>query len=132
MKVIAVIPTKNEEEGIKHVLDKLKPFIKDIIVVDHSSDNTPVIAKEMGAKVITEARKGYGRAYKTGFANLPSDADVVVLHKIYSSAREKEAREKKSSINGISLFEETNYPEYWFCNKLRNRQRRVPYRSGIY
>ncbi|MCK5063175.1 MAG: glycosyltransferase, partial [Candidatus Aenigmarchaeota archaeon] len=78
MKVIAVIPTKNEEEGIKHVLDKLKPFIKDIIVVDHSSDNTPVIAKEMGATVITEARKGYGRAYKTGFSSLPSDADVIV------------------------------------------------------
>ena len=38
----------------------------------------------------------------SGFASCFSDADIVVLHKIYSSAREKEGR-----INGISLFEET-------------------------
>ena len=78
MKVIAVIPTKNEEEGVKHVLEELKPFVKDIIIVDHSSDNTPLIAKKLGATVITEERKGYGRAYKTGFSNIPKDADVIV------------------------------------------------------
>ena len=36
------------------------------------------------------------------FASCFTDADIVVLHKIYSSAREKEG-----SINGRSLFEET-------------------------
>jgi UDP-N-acetylmuramate--alanine ligase len=36
------------------------------------------------------------------FASCFSDADIVVLHKIYSSAREKAGR-----INGRSLFEET-------------------------
>jgi UDP-N-acetylmuramate--alanine ligase len=36
------------------------------------------------------------------FASCFSNADILVLHKIYSSAREKEG-----SINGISLFEET-------------------------
>ncbi|MCK5268403.1 MAG: UDP-N-acetylmuramate--L-alanine ligase [Spirochaetes bacterium] len=36
------------------------------------------------------------------FASCFADADIVVLHKIYSSAREKEG-----SINGNSLFEET-------------------------
>ena len=78
MKVIAVIPTKNEEEGIRHVLGELKRHVKDIIVVDHSTDNTPAIAKKMGATVIAEERKGYGRAYKTGFSNIPKDADVIV------------------------------------------------------
>lgn len=78
MKIVAVIPTKNEEEGLKHVLNELKPYVKDIIVVDHSTDNTPEIAKKMGATVIAEERKGYGRAYKTGFSNIPKDADVIV------------------------------------------------------
>ncbi|MCK5062792.1 MAG: glycosyltransferase, partial [Candidatus Aenigmarchaeota archaeon] len=58
MKVIAVIPTKNEEEGIRHVLGELKRHVKDIIVVDHSTDNTPEIAKKRGATVIAEERKG--------------------------------------------------------------------------
>ena len=78
MKIVAVIPTKDEEEGLKHVLDELKPIVKDIIVVDHSTDKTPEIAKEMGATVIKEERKGYGRAYKTGFSNVPKGADVIV------------------------------------------------------
>ncbi len=38
----------------------------------------------------------------SGFASCFSDADIVVLHKIYSSAREKEG-----SINGRTLFDET-------------------------
>ena len=78
MKIVAVIPTKDEEEGLKHVLNELKPYVKNIIVVDHSTDNTPEIAKKMGATVIAEERKGYGRAYKTGFSNVPKDADVIV------------------------------------------------------
>ena len=78
MKIVAVIPTKDEEEGVKHVLGELKPYIKDIIVVDSSFDKTPEIAKKMGATVIAEERKGYGRAYKTGFSNIPKDADVIV------------------------------------------------------
>ncbi len=43
----------------------------------------------------------------SGFASCFSNADIVVLHKIYSSAREKEAMKKKGSINGKSLFDET-------------------------
>jgi len=78
MKIVAVIPTKDEEEGIRHVLGELKRYVKDIIVVDSSSDKTPEIAKKMGATVIAEERKGYGRAYKTGFSNIPKDADVIV------------------------------------------------------
>ncbi|MCK4927281.1 MAG: glycosyltransferase family 2 protein [Candidatus Aenigmarchaeota archaeon] len=78
MKIVAVIPTKDEEEGIRHVLRELKPIVKEIIVVDSSSDKTPEIAKKMGATVIAEERKGYGRAYKTGFSNIPKDADVIV------------------------------------------------------
>jgi glycosyltransferase involved in cell wall biosynthesis len=67
-----VIPTLNEEPSIGQVIDSLqkvlKDFDKEIIIVDGlSKDRTVEIAKEKGARVVMEKRKGYGRAYKTGF-----------------------------------------------------------------
>jgi glycosyltransferase involved in cell wall biosynthesis len=72
-KVSVVIPTMNEEKSIGMVIDDVKkalgdsrPF--DILVVDtNSKDRTREIAAEKGALVIDEPRRGYGRAYKTGF-----------------------------------------------------------------
>ena len=51
----------------------------------------------------------------SGFASCFSDADIVILHKIYSSAREKEGR-----INGRSLFEETkkNHKEVHYFHEI--------------
>jgi glycosyltransferase involved in cell wall biosynthesis len=80
LKVSIIIPTMNEEEGIGPVIDDVKkafagtdiPF--EIIVVDtNSKDRTRDIAREKGAIVIEEPRRGYGRAYKTGFANATGD-----------------------------------------------------------
>ena len=70
-----VIPAMNEEEGIGEVLDEIPRkeledmgYSLEIVVVDGESvDRTRDIAVEKGARVIVEPRKGYGRAYKTGF-----------------------------------------------------------------
>ncbi len=82
MKISVVIPTLNEEESIAHVLDKIPRDPKyewEIIIVDgNSKDRTREIAKEKGAKVIIEKRKGYGRAYKTGFAKATGDIIVTL------------------------------------------------------
>lgn len=53
----------------------------------------------------------------SGFASCFSDADIVVLHKIYSSAREKEGR-----INGKSLFDETkkNHSKVYYFHEIEN------------
>jgi len=82
--VSIVIPVLNEEEGLQKVLDEVpkKELEKmgykcEIIVVDGgSTDRTREIAKRNGAKVIVEPRKGYGRAYKTGF--LHANGDIIV------------------------------------------------------
>ncbi len=82
MKISVIIPTLNEEESIGHVLDKIHRDPKyqwEIIIVDGDSrDRTREIAMEKGAKVIVEKRKGYGRAYKTGFAAATGDIIVTL------------------------------------------------------
>ena len=80
--VSVVIPTMNEEKSIGLVIDEVVkalgsswPF--EIVVVDtDSKDRTREIASQKGARVIEEPRRGYGRAYKTGFEN--SQGDIIV------------------------------------------------------
>lgn len=84
-KVSVVIPALNEEEGIGEVLDEIPRadleamgYDLEIIVVDGESvDATRDIAAAKGARVIIEPRKGYGRAYKTGFAKATGDVIVT-------------------------------------------------------
>jgi glycosyltransferase involved in cell wall biosynthesis len=75
-KVTVIIPTLNEEESIGQTLDEIPRDFADleIIIVDGlSKDRTVEIAKEKGARVVMEKRKGYGRAYKTGFKEAKGD-----------------------------------------------------------
>jgi len=73
--VSVVIPTMNEEESIGLVLEAVHDALKalgdyEILIVDtNSKDRTREIASSKGAKIIDEPRRGYGRAYKTGFEN---------------------------------------------------------------
>jgi glycosyltransferase involved in cell wall biosynthesis len=72
-KVSVVIPTMNEEASIGHVIDEVRAALAgweyEILVVDTDSrDRTRDVAAAKGAQVVVEPRRGYGRAYKTGFA----------------------------------------------------------------
>src|SRR6185437_10036080 len=60
-------------------------FATEVIVVDsNSNDGTPEIAARMGARVIQEPRRGYGRACLTGLAAAASPDVVVFLDGDYS------------------------------------------------
>ena len=68
--ITVIIPCLNEEQGIERVLAKIPEFVDEAIVVDNgSTDNTSKVALGLGAKVIREDVRGYGRSYKTGFAS---------------------------------------------------------------
>jgi hypothetical protein len=72
-EVSVVIPTMNEEASIGAVLDEvasaLASFDFEILMVDTmSQDRTNEIGRSKGARILSEPRRGYGRAYKTGFA----------------------------------------------------------------
>ncbi|MEM2839562.1 MAG: glycosyltransferase family 2 protein, partial [Thermoplasmata archaeon] len=68
-----VIPTMNEERSIGQVIDAIRGSVSDslsyeILIVDtNSKDRTREIALSKGARIVDEPRRGYGRAYKTGF-----------------------------------------------------------------
>jgi glycosyltransferase involved in cell wall biosynthesis len=86
MRVSVVIPTHNEAQSIGRVLADLPShLVTEVIVVDsNSTDGTPELARKMGAQVIEEPRRGYGRACLTGLANTQNPDVVVFLDGDYS------------------------------------------------
>jgi glycosyltransferase involved in cell wall biosynthesis len=80
-KITVVIPALNEEQAIGSVIkeipiNELKKmgYEIEIMVIDNGSkDKTRYIANSHRAKVIVQPIKGYGNAYKAGFANATGD-----------------------------------------------------------
>ena len=80
-KITVVIPALNEEQAIGSVIkeipiNELKKmgYEVEIMVIDNGSkDKTRYIANSHRAKVIVQPIKGYGNAYKAGFANATGD-----------------------------------------------------------
>jgi glycosyltransferase involved in cell wall biosynthesis len=86
VRVSVNIPTHNEAQAIERVLADLpSELTTEVIVVDsNSNDGTPEIAARMGARVIQEPRRGYGRACLTGLATANTPDVVVFLDGDYS------------------------------------------------
>lgn len=86
-----VIPALNEAEAIEEVVKAIpkrqlaeQGYNTQILVVDNgSTDGTGELAQNVGADVVREERRGYGRAYKTGFEKaqgeiiVTADADLT-------------------------------------------------------
>jgi glycosyltransferase involved in cell wall biosynthesis len=76
-RITVVIPCLNEEKGIVKVLSRMPSFVDEVIVVDNNStDRTADEARNLGARIIHEKVRGYGRAYKTGL--MESKGDIIV------------------------------------------------------
>ena len=77
--IAVIIPCLNEEQGVEKILRAMPDFVDEIIVVDNNStDRTSEVAAALGAKVIREDVRGYGRSYKRGFAGATSDLIVTL------------------------------------------------------
>jgi glycosyltransferase involved in cell wall biosynthesis len=77
--ITVIIPCLNEEQGIEKVLRAMPDFVDEVIVVDNAStDATSAVAARLGAKVIREDVRGYGRSYKRGFAFAKGDLIVTL------------------------------------------------------
>lgn len=86
LRISVVIPTHNEAQSIGRVLADLPAnLVTEVLVVDsNSTDGTPEIASQMGARVLHEPRRGYGRACLTGLASANAPDVVVFLDGDYS------------------------------------------------
>jgi glycosyltransferase involved in cell wall biosynthesis len=78
-RITVISPCLNEEQGIERVLKRMPDFVDEIVVVDNgSTDRTSEVAAAFGAKVIREDVRGYGRAYKAGFASATGDLIITL------------------------------------------------------
>lgn len=77
-KIAAIIPAFNEQSRIAEVISGVSQFVDEIVVVDDGSrDDTALIARKSGAKVVSlPENRGYVAALKAGFE--AADSDVVV------------------------------------------------------
>ena len=67
--VKVIIPAFNEEASIGLVVQDIPALVEEVIVVSNgSTDQTEAIAKETGATVLQEPKRGYGYACLKGMA----------------------------------------------------------------
>lgn len=80
-KIAVVIPAYNEAASIGKVLAALPDTVYQTVVTDNAStDATAMVAKEGGATVLTENRKGYGYACLKALEYLAKNPpDIVVF-----------------------------------------------------
>jgi len=82
LNVSVVIPALNEEEPIADVVRACLTtgLADEVIVVDNgSTDRTAERARNAGARVISESRRGYGRACAAGVRAVSDKTNIIVF-----------------------------------------------------
>src|SRR5713226_4788281 len=79
--VSVIIAALNEQAAIGEVVKQVPLHIADeVIVVDNdSTDRTAAVAEAAGARVVTEPKHGYGRAFRAGLRSISPDCEIVVF-----------------------------------------------------
>lgn len=80
-KVIVIIPAFNEEKTVGSVVENLKPYCNEVIVVDDcSGDGTKNKAQEAGAFMVSHSKnQGYDASIEDGFKEaVKQGADILV------------------------------------------------------
>jgi glycosyltransferase involved in cell wall biosynthesis len=77
-KITIVIPAKNEEEGITAIVNSVKKYADELLVIDgHSIDNTRKIAADLGVRVILDTGHGKGDGLRCGIK--AAEGDILVF-----------------------------------------------------
>jgi glycosyltransferase involved in cell wall biosynthesis len=79
LRLSAVIPCYNEEQGIQEVIRRMPKIVDEIVVVDNNcTDGTAAAARRLGAIVVEQKIPGYGAAYQAGLARAGGDLIVTM------------------------------------------------------
>jgi len=114
-RVVVLIPALDEEGALPLVLSAIPMDLVDLVVVvdNGSRDRTAAVAREGGARVVEETRRGYGQACLAGLELLLEggpgieplrDADVVV----FLDADRSDHPEELSLVAGPVLSDEAD------------------------
>jgi glycosyltransferase involved in cell wall biosynthesis len=79
--ISVVIPAMNEERNIAWVLERIPPYVDEILLVDgHSTDDTVAVARRAcpDIRVVPQRGCGKGAAMRTGFEDAVGDYVVVL------------------------------------------------------
>jgi dolichol-phosphate hexosyltransferase len=76
--VTVVIPTKNEEGCVGRIIEGVRPYADELLVVDgHSTDATRRVCESLGARVILDRGRGKGDAIR--LALTAATGEIVVF-----------------------------------------------------
>jgi glycosyltransferase involved in cell wall biosynthesis len=146
MFISVVIPALNEEKYIGQCISSLTAQtypteLYEIVVVDNAStDRTSEIARELGAKVVYERRRGVSRARHRGVAEASgeiiagTDADTIApptwLEEIATTFR---ADGGLGAATGPILVHDGNTLDHWGAKLISNSATRLSYivRRGV-
>jgi glycosyltransferase involved in cell wall biosynthesis len=79
MTVTVAIPARNEAGGIAEVVRSVKPYADEILVIDgRSADGTADLARQAGARVLSDNGRGKGAAVKQAIAEATGDIVVFI------------------------------------------------------
>lgn len=77
--VSVIIPAKNEEQTVGEVIESVREYADEVLVVDgRSEDATPTIATELGARLIQDHGRGKGDAVRLAIREAAGDILVFV------------------------------------------------------
>jgi len=127
------IITKNEGDRIGNIIDSVKSFANEIIVIDSGSlDNTCEVAKSKGAKVIFNEWKGYGQQKIFGenqcqndwILNIDADEEVsqelaLEIKNVFSQQQNKDIAGYKIKIVNKFRFEKAPKKLAYYYNQFR-------------
>ena len=68
-----ILPCLDEVQALPGVIHALPPGYRPLVVDNGSTDGTPQIAAQLGARVVHESRRGYGAAVHTGLTAATSE-----------------------------------------------------------
>jgi len=82
MKIFCIIPAYNEAKTITGVINKVKPLVSKVVVVDDGSiDKTRELAKAQGVKVLSHLiNRGQGATLETGNQYALREGADIIIH----------------------------------------------------
>ena len=96
-----IIPAYNEAASIGKVIGDIPSIVSEVIVVsNNSTDTTEKVARQAGAMVLIEPRKGYGYACLKGMEYLAAAPDF------------KSSNAQQSDLTPIVVFLDGDYSDY--------------------